>query len=203
MAMSFGLEHAAFFAAATFAGWLGAVPLAAYQIVVNTMGLIYMLAIGLATATAVRVGNAVGRRDRVGVGRAGWVGHGIGVAIMLALVPVLYGSSAAIVRIYTHDPAVVALAAAALLIAPWILVVDASQGILTGALRGAADNWAALVIQFVSFWLICIPACYALGHALGVGIQGLLWGLCLGLVVAALLLIARFKVLSARAIKPV
>ena len=31
------LENGAFFAAATFAGWLGAVPLAAYQIVVNTM----------------------------------------------------------------------------------------------------------------------------------------------------------------------
>ena len=29
MALSFGLEHGAFFAAATFAGWLGAVPLAA------------------------------------------------------------------------------------------------------------------------------------------------------------------------------
>ena len=202
MALSFGLEHGAFFAAATFAGWLGAVPLAAYQIVLNPMALIYMLAIGLATATAVRVGNAVGRRDRVGLARAGWVGLGIGVLIMLALMPVLYGSSAAIVRIYTHDPAVVALAAPGLVIASWILVVDASQGILTGALRGAADIWAALLIQFVSFWLICIPACYVLGHALGFGIRGLLWALFLGLVIATLLLIARFRVLSARPVRP-
>ena len=66
---------------------------------------------------------------------------------MLALMPVLYGSSAAIVRIYTADPAVVAIAAPGLVIAAWILVVDASQGILTGALRGAADIWAALLIQ--------------------------------------------------------
>jgi MATE family multidrug resistance protein len=202
MALSFGLEHGAFFAAATFAGWLGAAPLAAYQIVVNTMGLIYMLAIGLATATAVRVGNAVGRRARADLAKAGWVGLGIGVVIMVALIPVLYGSSAAIVRIYTHDPTVVALAASGIVIAAWILVVDASQGILTGALRGAADIWAALLIQFTSFWLICIPACYALGHALGFGIQGLLWGLFVGLVVAALLLIARFKTLSARPVKP-
>jgi multidrug resistance protein, MATE family len=111
IAVSFGLEHGAFFAAATFAGWLGAVPLAAYQIVLNTMGLIYMLAIGLATATAVRVGNAVGRRDRSGVAKAGWVGVGLGVAIMLCLMPVLYGSSGLLGRIYTEDLAVIALAA--------------------------------------------------------------------------------------------
>ena len=75
-------------------------------------------------------------------------------------------------RIYTADPAVVALAAPGLALGAWILVVDASQGILTGALRGAADIWAALVIQLVSFWLICIPACYLLGHALGYGVRG-------------------------------
>jgi MATE family multidrug resistance protein len=202
MALSFAFEHGAFFAAATFAGWLGAVPLAAYQIVLNTMALIYMLAIGLATATAVRVGNAVGRRDRVGLARAGWVGLAIGVVLMLALMPLLHGSSAAIVGIYTRDPAVVAIAAPGLVLGSWILVVDASQGILTGALRGAADIWAALLIQLVSFWVICIPACYALGHTLGFGVQGLLWGLFLGLAVAALLLVARFRTLSRRAVRP-
>jgi MATE family multidrug resistance protein len=73
IAVSYGLENGAFFAAATFAGWLGAVPLAGYQIVLNVMALIYMLAIGIATATAVRVGNA-GRPTRPcgsGAGRLG------------------------------------------------------------------------------------------------------------------------------------
>jgi MATE family multidrug resistance protein len=164
IAVSFGLEHGAFFAAATFAGWLGAVPLAAYQIVLNTMGLIYMLAIGLATATAVRVGNAVGRRDRPGLAKAGWVGVGLGIAVMLCLFPVLYGWSGHIVRIYTADPAVIAIAAPGLGLAAWILVADASQGILTGALRGAADIWACIIVQFISFWLISIPSCYLFAH---------------------------------------
>jgi multidrug resistance protein, MATE family len=198
MALSFGLEHAAFFAAATFAGWQGAAPLAAWQIILNTMALIYMLAIGLATATAVRVGNAVGRRDRTALARAGWVGLAIGVALMLALLPLLHGTRGAIARIYTDDPAVLAIAVPGLALGAWILVVDASQGILTGALRGAADIWAALVIQLISFWLICIPACYLLGPVLGHGVRGLLWGLFLGLAVAAGLLVARFRVLASR-----
>jgi multidrug resistance protein, MATE family len=200
--VSFGLEHGAFFAAATFAGWLGAVPLAAYQIVLNTMGLIYMLAIGLATATAVRVGNAVGWRDPTGVAKAGWVGVGLGIVVMLGLMPVLYGWSGRIARIYTADPAVIAIAAPGLGLAAWILVVDASQGILTGALRGAADIWACIVVQFVSFWLICIPVCYLLAHPLNLGVAGLLWGLFVGLLGAALLLAWRFKALTAREVRP-
>jgi MATE family multidrug resistance protein len=202
IAVSFGLEHGAFFAAATFAGWLGAVPLAAYQIVLNTMGLIYMLAIGLATATAVRVGNAVGWRDRTGVAKAGWVGVGLGIAVMLSLMPVLSGWSGGIARIYTADPAVIAIAAPGLGLAAWILVVDASQGILTGALRGAADIWACIGVQFISFWLICIPVCYLLAHPLNLGVAGLLWGLFVGLLGAALLLAGRFKALTAREVRP-
>jgi MATE family multidrug resistance protein len=202
IAVSFGLEHGAFFAAATFAGWLGAVPLAAYQIVLNTMGLIYMLAIGLATATAVRVGNAVGRRDRAGLAKAGWVGVGLGIAIMLCLLPVLYGSSGHIVRIYTADPAVIAIAAPGLGLAAWILVADASQGILTGALRGAADIWVCIIVQFISFWLISIPVCYLFAHPLNLGVAGLLWGLFIGLLGAALLLAWRFKALAAREVRP-
>lgn len=202
MALSFGLENGAFFAAATFAGWQGASALAAWQIILNTMALIYMLAIGLATATAVRVGNAVGRLDRPGLASAGWVGLLIGIAIMLGLTPVLYGASDLIAGIYTADPAVIAIAAPGLAIGAWILVVDASQGILTGALRGAADIWAVLAIQLLSFWAICVPVCYLLGQALGYGVPGLLWGLFLGLAVAALLLVFRFRTLAGRVIRP-
>jgi multidrug resistance protein, MATE family len=202
IALSFALENGAFFAAATFAGWLGAVPLAAYQIVLNVMALIYMLAIGIATATAVRVGYAVGRRDRAGLAKAGWVGLGLGIAVMLGLTPVLSGASGAIARIYTEDAAVAAIAAPGLVLAAWLLLVDASQGILTGALRGAADIWACIGVQFVCFWLICIPVCYLLAHPLGLGIGGLLWGLFVGLLAAALLLAWRFKVLGAREVRP-
>lgn len=202
LAVSFGLEHAAFLGAATFAGWLGAVPLAAYQIVINTMGLIYMLAIGLATATAVRVGNAVGRRDRPGLARAGWVGLGIGIMVMLTLMPVLSAAGPLIVAVYTDNPAVAAIAVPSLILAAWLLVADASQGILTGALRGAADIWACNWMQFVSFWLICIPSCYLLAHRFDLGIPGLLWGLLIGLLTAALLLAWRFKVLSSREVRP-
>ncbi|MGH6899082.1 MAG: MATE family efflux transporter [Geminicoccaceae bacterium] len=172
------------------------------QIVINTIALIYMLAIGLATATAVRVGSAVGRRDRPGLAKAGWVGLGIGIAVMLALMPVLYGSSGLIVAVYTDDPAVAAIAGPDLALAAWLLAADASQGILTGALRGAADIWACILVRFFAFWLISIPVCYLLAHRWDLGIPGLPWGLLIGLSAAALLLAWRFKVLAGREVRP-
>ena len=198
MALSFALEHGAFFAAATFAGWLGATSLAAYQIVLNTMALIFMLAIGIATATGVRVGNAVGRGDPEGMAWAGWVGVGIGIVVMIALMPVLAFGRGWIISIYTHDAAVAGLAATGLLIAACILVVDASQGILIGALRGAADIWPSLIIQTGSFWVISIPACYFFSFYAKNNISGLLFGLFLGLTIACLLLGWRFAVLTRR-----
>ena len=193
----------AFFAAATFAGWLGAVSLAGYHIVLNTIALIYMLAIGIAVATGVRVGNAVGIGDRTGMKRAGWVGVGIGVVTMLALMPLLVLGNDVIVALYTDDWAVAELAATGLLIAAWILVSDASQGILIGALRGAADIWPSLLIQTLSFWLLAIPACYFFAFYAKYDIYGLLFGLFLGLTTAGLLLGWRFVVLTRRNVRMV
>jgi MATE family multidrug resistance protein len=144
----------------------------------------------------------VGWRARAGLAKAGWVGVGLGIAVMLCLMPVLYGWSGAIARIYTADPAVIAIAAPGLGLAAWILVADAIQGILTGALRGAADIWACIGVQFVSFWLICIPVCYLFAHQLNLGVAGLLWGLFVGLLGASLLLAWRFQALTRREVRP-
>ncbi|MGI9510106.1 MAG: MATE family efflux transporter [Geminicoccaceae bacterium] len=203
MALSFALEHGAFFAAAMFAGWLGAISLAAYHIVLNTMALVYMLAIGIAVATGVRVGNAVGIGDPSGIKQAGWVGVGIGVVTMLTLMPLLALANETIVAFYTDDRMVIQLAATGLLIASWILVSDASQGILIGALRGAADIWPSLLIQTVSFWFVAIPLCYFFAFYAKYNIYGLLFGLFFGLTTAGLLLGWRFVVLTRRDVRMV
>ena len=200
MAMSFALEHGAFFAAATFAGWLGAVSLAAYHIVLNIMALIYMLAIGIAVATGVRVGNAVGNGDQAGMKYTGWTGVGIGVMTMLTLMPLLALTNETIVALFTEDADVVRLAAAGLLIAALILVSDACQGILIGALRGAADIWPSLLIQTASFWFLAIPLSYFFSFYAKYNIFGLLFGLFFGLTIASILLGWRFATLTRRTV---
>jgi MATE family multidrug resistance protein len=189
------LESSAFTTMSMFAGWLGTLPAAAYLVCLNFSALVYMLAIGLGTATAVRVGQSVGRRDAAAVPLAGWTGVGLGLAVMAAIAPLVLAFRPAIAAFYTGDAAVIALAVPALGLVAVLLFADASQGILIGALRGAGDVRVPLAIQVVAYLGVAIPLGYGLGFTAGLGIQGLILGLFAGLGVAALLLAWRFVVL--------
>jgi MATE family multidrug resistance protein len=201
-AAGIGLETSAFAATATFAGWLGAVPLAGYQVALNATALIYMLAIGLSTATAVRVANAIGRQDRAGLAWAGWVGTGVATVLMLAVAAGVALGADGIAALYSGDAAVRAVATAALHVVAWIVVVDGAQGVLIGATRGAADVAVPTAIYALSFWAISVPMGYGLGVVAGYGVPGLMWSLFAGLLAAGLLLGARFHVISRRPLRP-
>ncbi|QEX18907.1 putative multidrug resistance protein NorM [Hypericibacter terrae] len=199
LALSVGFEAAAFMAAATFAGWLGETSLAAYQIALNFNALIYMLALGLATATAVRVANAHGRRDAVGLARAGWVGAGLVFPSMIGATLILTLAPGWVVGFYSDEADVRALALQLMTITAWFILADGAQGVLTGAVRGAADAVMPTLIAGLSFWLVGVPLCYALAFTAGWGTVGLIWGLFVSLIVAMCLLALRFHIVSRRA----
>ncbi len=193
-----GLESLAFTTMSLFAGWLGTLEAAAYLICLNFSALIYMLALGLGTAASVRVGNAVGRGDQPGVAAAGWVALALGLAITLLLAPAVMISRSALAEIYTGDAQVIEHALPALTVVAVLIVVDAVQGILMGALRGAGDVRIPLAIQAVAYLGVAIPLGYTLGFTLDAGIEGLIQGLVAGLATAALLLGWRFWLVSRR-----
>jgi MATE family, multidrug efflux pump len=200
LAVSVAFEASAFTAAATFAGWLGETSLAAYQIALNFNALIYMLALGLTTATAVRVANAHGRRDSIGVARAGWVGAGLVFPAMFGATVLLTLAPAWVVGLYSKDPAVSALALQLMAITAWLILADGAQGVLTGAVRGASDTTIPTLIAGLSFWLLGVPLCYGLAFEAGWGAVGLIWGLFASLIAAMLMLALRFHYLTRRAI---
>jgi MATE family, multidrug efflux pump len=202
LALSIGFESSTFTAAATFAGWLGPTPLAAYQIAINFNSLVFMLAIGLSTATAVRVANAVGRGDAVGMRRAGWVGTALVVPTMLLGTGILVGMPDWVAHIYTDDAAVVLLTLPLFAITAWLCLADGLQAVLMGAVRGTADITVPTVIYGAVFWGIGVPFAYLFAFTFGGGIVGLVWGLFASLVVALGLLAWRFRHLSGRAIRP-
>ena len=65
-ATQFGMEVGVFAVATALIGKLGAVPLASHQVALNTVSLTYMVPLGISAAAAVRVGQALGRRDAHG-----------------------------------------------------------------------------------------------------------------------------------------
>ena len=202
LGVAHGLETGAFTALVLFAGMLGPLHMAVYQIANNLFNVVYMLAIGLATATSVRVGNAVGRLDRPSLQKAGWSGVGMGLVLLTAICLVFRSVPEFLVGLYTSDPAVLALGIAVLPAAGLFLIVDGGQGILVGALRGAGDIWAPAAMVTAGFWGVTVTLGYYLAFVMGNGVAGLIWALAAGALTAFLLLLLRFHLLSRREIQP-
>lgn len=202
MGLSYAFETSAFMFVTMMAGHLGAPQVAAFQAAMNVNAFCFMVAIGMSTATAVRVGNAVGRRDREAMATAGWVGTGLIFLLMLPLAAVVALIPESLAAIYTEDPVIIAIIVTGLFVAAFLIAFDGLQAVLVGALRGAADVWPATWLGLMSFWGVMLPLAWFLGHRLELGVPGLMWGIVGGIALATLLLAWRFRVVSLRDVKP-
>ncbi len=93
----------------------------------------------------------------------------------------------------------VAIAVPAILVAALIAVPDGIQGVLSGALRGAADVWPATVLYVIAFWFIMVPLGYYLGVIQHGGAAALMSAVLAGVIVCAMMLGLRVHVISGRA----
>ena len=186
------MEGSLFIVTALLIGRLGEVPVAAHQIAINVASLCFMIPFGVAEATTVRVGHALGRGDRDGIRRAYFAGLVLvlGTQALSALV-MLFGNHA-IVGLYTGDVVVGTLAASLLLYAALFQFPDGVQVLSSGALRGLNDTRVPMWLAALAYWGIGMPVGAGLGLALDWGPKGMWLGLTAGLSVAAFLLCRRF-----------
>jgi MATE family multidrug resistance protein len=177
---------------------MGAVPVAAHQIAINVASITFMGALGMAEATTVRVGYAVGAREPVAMRRAALAGFLIVVSMQsLTGIAMLFGNHA-IASVYTQDAAVVALAANLLLFAAAFQLSDGVQVVAGAALRGLKDTRVPMLLTAFAYWGVGMSLGATLGFGLGWGPQGMWCGLVAGLTVAATLLSLRFRWLARR-----
>ena len=195
-----GCEAGAFASLTVFAGWLGGAEVAAVGIVFNLLALPFMPALGLATAANVRVGQAFGRRDRVGAREAAWAAFRI-ILVLQSCIGLGYVVFAGFLAgLYTGEHAVLAIAVPAVRIAGLMLLPDALQVVLAGCLRGLSDVWPTTGLFMIAFWGTMVPSAWWLGVHLGFGASGLIASVGIGCVAAVALLALRFRRVVARAI---
>ena len=183
------IEVGVFAAATTLAGRLDPVSLAAHQIALNVASLVFMVPLGVASAGAVLVGQAVGRRDAFGAARAGWTALGCMAAFMAAVAVVFVTLPEWLVAPFTTDPPVVLLSASLLLIAAIFQLFDGLQVVATGVLRGLGDTRTPMALNLLGHWGLGLPVGYALCFRRGWGVRGLWVGLSVGLISVGLILV--------------
>lgn len=203
-AVGYGAGASNFFEVASFAamnivaGWLGALEVAAWAVVLNVASLVFMVPLGLSTATTVLVGRAYGARDLAAVNRAALIGFGVialfGLIVSLAIWP----SAHLIASAYTSDAAAIALAVPALVLSCVFFLPDALQVVTAQTLRARADVWVPTFTHMVSYALVMTPLAWFLAIPHGLGLQGIVWAVVAASYLSATLLLARFAILSRR-----
>lgn len=187
------LEVGVFAAATALAGRLAPAALAAHQIAINIAAFTFMVPLGIASAAAVRVGHAMGRRDAPGAARSGWTALLFGATFMLvaAAVFVLFGR--ALIGAFTADPRVLQIGTTLLLVAAIFQLFDGLQGVATGVLRGLGDTRTAMLWNLAGHWFIGLPLGYTLCFIAGLGVIGLWWGLSSGLIICGVALLVVWR----------
>jgi MATE family multidrug resistance protein len=183
------LEVGVFGAAAVLAGRLGETALAAHEVVLHIASVTFMVPLGISSAGAVRVGQAIGRGDVRGASRSGWTALAIASGFMAASGLTLFLVPMPILRVFTPDRTVIAAALPLLGAAALFQLFDGVQVVATGALRGAGDTRSPMIVGFGAYWIIGLPVGYGLGFGLRWGVVGIWVGLALGLIFAGMFLL--------------
>ena len=198
------LSEVGLFAGATvMMGWLGTVPLAAEGIVVQVASVAFILHLGLSNVATIRAGNAFGRGDTPHMAR--------GARVVTAMSLVIGGLTAAVfivwpdvlIRLFIRPgeeaaAEILAIGTALLFMAALFQTVDSVQVIAMGLLRGVQDTRMPMILAGVSYWIVGLPCSYILGFPLGYGGVGIWAGLVIALSVAAVLMSARFWLITIR-----
>jgi MATE family multidrug resistance protein len=186
-------EGAIFNAAIWLVGMFSPDQLAGHQIAINVASNTFMVPLGVAFATTVRVGYAAGARDWDAVRRAGQVGMALSFVAMGLTAALMWTFPLEIAGLYldasdAHARVAIGFAVQFMTIAAIFQIADGQQVSTAFSLRGLKDTSIPMWIGF--------PICIALGFGLGWEGQGVWIGLAIALSAAAVLMTWRFEYLT-------
>ncbi|MBD2306359.1 MATE family efflux transporter [Chroococcidiopsis sp. FACHB-1243] len=197
------IEYGLFNIVTFLMGTLGTEILAAHQIVLQTTVIFYMVPLGMSYATTVRVGQWLGQQNLKAAKRAGYVSMVLGASSMtlMAIAVLIFPQQIVGLFIDLRDPAnanVLSIAAPMLFVAALGEIVDGVQRTANGALQGLQDTRVPMLLGFLAYWGAGLTSGYLLGFQFGLGGVGLWIGQSIGLAIASIAFIWRFRKLSSR-----
>ncbi|HWY37651.1 MAG TPA: MATE family efflux transporter, partial [Bacteroidia bacterium] len=193
-------EVAAFAIAGFMAGWLGKITFAAHGISLSIASFTYMFASGISGASSIRVATFKGAGSAENSKRAGLAGIGIAACIMTIFALCLIVFNHLLPTFFSQKTEVIKLSSGLLLVAALFQLFDGVQVTALGVLRGLSDVKIPAFVAMIAYWGMALPAAYLLGFKLNMGVYGIWFGLCLGLMFAAIVLFARFHKLAKTAV---
>lgn len=193
LALQTGMETSTFSVSAIMAGWIGATTLAAHQVTITISQICFMMMTGLATAVSVLVSNSFGKKDMEAVREYSSKGYLMILAVSAFFCTAIWIFRYPIIGMFTDSPEVTAAVLSLLVVLFTYQFGDGLQLCYCNALRGIQDVKPIMLMAFVSYYLIAIPAAYFLGFKAGLGITGIWIGFPVGLTMAGIFYYLRFR----------
>lgn len=165
MGLSVVVEVTGFVFMALFIARLGSTAVAGHQIAANLVSLLFMVPLGLSSATTTLVAQRIGAGDLADARRLGWHGLMIALALSLAMGGAMVLARGPVVALYT-DQALVAAAALPLL--AWLGLFHAADAVQTMAafvLRAWRVATLPMVVNVLALWGVGLGGGYWLASA--------------------------------------
>jgi len=182
---------------ALFIAVLGTNVIAANQVAISFTSVAFMVPLSLAMALTVRVGYGFGQLDRTTVKNTLFTGFIWALVTGLFLASFSYIFRVDIVKLYTNDNQVLAIATTLIFYAALYQTFDAIQVNAAGALRGFHDTKTTMFVTFISYWVIGLGLGYIFTFTNWItkpmGVAGFWLGIVLGLALAAILLTLKLR----------
>src|ERR1700688_542381 len=175
--LQFAIAHTSWIGLVRIVSLFGAAALAGYTIAIRIVIFVILPSWGLSNAAATLVGQNLGAGKPERAEAAVWR-TGLYNMIFLGTVGVLFVLFAEpVVRLFTHDAAVVPLAASCLRIVSCGNIGYAYGMVMLQAFNGAGDTVTPTIVNFFGFWLLEIPLAYWLAIRMQMQSKGAFWAI--------------------------
>ncbi len=199
--VSVALESGLFTVVTYLMGVLGVDVLAAHQIVLQTIIVIFMVPLGMSFATTARVAQWLGQQNLEAARRSGYISIAVAAVFMALTAIALLTHPQQVIGLYLdirnpENANVVKLAMPMLTISALAQLLDGVQKTAMGALYGLQDTRVPMLLSLPTFWGVGLTTGYFLGFHLGLGGVGLWIGQSIGVAIAAGVFVWRFYKLT-------
>ena len=194
IAVQMGLETGIFSFASIMIGWLGEIPLAAYQIMLSISTIGFMVYYSLGASMSIKIAGYYGNGDIAQIRNCSVAGLTLIMACAATACLLCFFLGEPVIRLFTDDVAVIAVAM--LVIPPLMLyqVGDALQVTYANALRGITDVRPMMITAIIAYLIVGLPLGYLLAFPCGMGIVGIYLSFAVALLLAGVLFFAKFQI---------
>jgi MATE family multidrug resistance protein len=155
------------------------------------LAIVFMVSLGLSSATAVLTAEASGRRALREATHASLAGLSVNTALMLLAGAAVFFFSGLIGRAYTANLSLAGLVSSLLWLVALVMPPDGAQVVAASALRARGDNWFPTASHLLAYALVMPALAVWLAEANQRGVEGLLLAIFLSSLLSSIVLCAR------------